>query len=161
MTTISSKEFSAKYNSKRECYNFLASEVGVYLPPFDNVTSKYLLVKCRAPRHWLAPYLIICWNLSSVVYYLKELMGGYKKKLSTSLIRTIHIPQYDGLGVKEIRQFLDDKHPEMYEYLPEPSLELPKVPKQWLANMCTTVLKDSFTNWVKQQVKARHAKVMV
>ena len=63
--------------------------------------------------------------------------------------------------MKEIRQFLDDKHPEMYEYLPEPSLELPKVPKQWLANMCTTVLKDSFTNWVKEQVKARHAKVMV
>ena len=29
IATISSKEFSAKYNSKRECYNFLASEVGV------------------------------------------------------------------------------------------------------------------------------------
>ena len=41
---ISSKEFQAKYNSKRECYNFLASDVGIYLPPYDNVTSKYLLV---------------------------------------------------------------------------------------------------------------------
>ena len=40
MTSISSKEFKSKYNSKRECYNFLASEVGVYLPPFFNVTSK-------------------------------------------------------------------------------------------------------------------------
>ena len=88
-------------------------------------------------------------------------MGKKKLMISTSLVRTIHIPQYDGLGVKEIRQFLDDKHPEMYEYLPEPNLELPKVPKQWLANMCTTVLKDSFTKWVKQQIKARHAKVMV
>ena len=63
--------------------------------------------------------------------------------------------------MKEIRQFLDDKHPEMYEYLPEPNLELPKVPKQWLANMCTSVLKDSFTNWVKEQIKVRHKKVMV
>ena len=88
-------------------------------------------------------------------------MGGYKKKVSTSLIRTIHIPQYDGLGVKEIRQFLDDKHPQMYEYLPEPNLELPKVPKQWLANICCTVLKESFTNWVKEQIKARHKKVMI
>ena len=56
-------------------------------------------------------------------------MGGKKKTLSTSLIRTIHIPQYDGLGVKEIRQFLDDEHPEVYAYLPEPNLELPKTPK--------------------------------
>ena len=88
-------------------------------------------------------------------------MGGKKKTLSTSLIRTIHIPQYDGLGVKEIRQFLDEKHPHVYEYLPEPNLELPKTPKQWLANVCQTVLKESFSNWVKDQVKARHAKVMV
>ena len=88
-------------------------------------------------------------------------MGGKKKTLSTSLIRTIHIPQYDGLGVKEIRQFLDEKHPEVYEYLPEPNLELPKTPKQWLCNVCSTVLKDSFTKWVKEQVKARHEKVMI
>ena len=88
-------------------------------------------------------------------------MGGKKKTLSTSLIRSIHIPQYDGLGVKEIHQFLDEKHPHVYEYLPEPNLELPKTPKQWLANVCQTVLKESFSNWVKDQVKARHAKVMV
>ena len=69
--------------------------------------------------------------------------------------------RYDGLGVKEIRQFLDDKHPEVYEYLPEPNLELPKTPKQWLCNVCSTVLKDSFTKWVKDQVKARHEKVMI
>ena len=45
---VSSKEFSAKYKSKRETYNFLAADVGVYLPPYDNVT----------------------------IYFLKELMGG-------------------------------------------------------------------------------------
>jgi len=49
----------------------------------------------------------------------------------------------------------------MYEYLPEPNLELPKVPKQWLSNMCCTVLKESFTNWVKDQIKERHKKVMI
>ena len=43
MTAISSKEFAAKYRSKRECYNFLASDVGIYLPPYDNTTSKCLL----------------------------------------------------------------------------------------------------------------------
>ena len=49
----------------------------------------------------------------------------------------------------------------MYEYLPEPVLELPKVPKQWLANVCATILKEKFSDWVKKQVKARHQKVMV
>ena len=64
-TGVSAKEFSAKYKSKREIYNFLASDVGVYLPPYANVT----------------------------IYYLKDLMAGKKKMLRTTMIRTIHIPQ--------------------------------------------------------------------
>ena len=64
-TSISSKEFQAKYSSKREIYNFLAAEAGVFLPPYDNVT----------------------------IYYLKDLMAGRKKMISTKRVRTIHIPQ--------------------------------------------------------------------
>ena len=64
MAKISSKEFSAKYRSKREIYNFLATDVGVYLPHYDNVT----------------------------IYFLKDLMAGEKKTLSTKNVRTIHIP---------------------------------------------------------------------
>ena len=64
MLSVSSKEFAAKYRSKREIYNFLATDVGVYLPPYDNVT----------------------------IYFLKELMMGKKKMLRTTNIRTIHIP---------------------------------------------------------------------
>ena len=63
--------------------------------------------------------------------------------------------------MKEIRQFLDDAHPQVYDYLPEPNIELPKTPKQWLANVCATILKDKFSNWVKAQVAARHDKVAV
>jgi len=32
---ITAKEFSAKYNSKREIFNFLAVDAGVYLPSFE------------------------------------------------------------------------------------------------------------------------------
>ena len=45
---VSSKEFSAKYRSKKEIFNFLAADVGIYLKPFENVT----------------------------IYFLKELMSG-------------------------------------------------------------------------------------
>ena len=31
---VSAKEFAAKFQSKRECYNFLAVECEVYLPPY-------------------------------------------------------------------------------------------------------------------------------
>ena len=62
---ISSKEFASKYRSKREIFNFLATDVGVYVPPYENVT----------------------------IYFLKELMRGSKKMLRTTMIRTIHIPQ--------------------------------------------------------------------
>ena len=61
---ISSKEFAAKYWSKREIYNFLASDVGVFLQPYDNIT----------------------------IYFLKDLMAGRKKMLSTKMVKTIHIP---------------------------------------------------------------------
>ena len=54
--------------------------------------------------------------------------------------------------MKEIRKFLDDHHPFVYKYLPEPNLELPKVPKQWLSNVCATLLEDKFSKWVKDQI---------
>ena len=39
---ISSKEFQAKYNSELEIYNFLATDCGVFLPPFENVTIYFV-----------------------------------------------------------------------------------------------------------------------
>ena len=49
---VSAKLFAAKYQSKREVYNFLAVDVGVYLPHFDQVT----------------------------IYFLKDLVHGKKKR---------------------------------------------------------------------------------
>ena len=54
--------------------------------------------------------------------------------------------------MKEIRKLLDDHHPFVYKYLPEPNLELPKVPKQWLSNVCATLLEEKFSKWVKDQI---------
>ena len=63
--------------------------------------------------------------------------------------------------MKDIRAYLDENHPEVYEYLPEPSLELPKTPKAWVANVCATVLGEEFSQWVRRQVEVRHGKVSV
>ena len=69
--------------------------------------------------------------------------------------------RYDGLAIKDIKSFLDENHPEVYDYLPEPELELPKTPKQWLGNVCATVLKEEFSNWVKYKIEDRNGKVAI
>ena len=58
-----------------------------------------------------------------------------------------------------MREFLDKNHPEVYVYLPDPELELPKVPKEWFGNVCASVLEGKFASWVKQQIDQRHKKV--
>ena len=40
LTQVSAKEFAAKFKSKRECYNFLAGECEVYLPPYGMFQNK-------------------------------------------------------------------------------------------------------------------------
>ena len=52
---------------------------------------------------------------------------------------------------------MDSKHPEVYAYLPEPSLELPKTPKQWIINFCAAVIGKPFREWVAAQVEERNA----
>ena len=47
----------------------------------------------------------------------------------------------------------------MSPYLPEPR-EFKKVPKQWIANVCATILGDTFTNWVSKQVEERNKKIV-
>ena len=39
MQRVSAKEFASKFKSKRECYNFLAVDCEVYLPPYGKTTS--------------------------------------------------------------------------------------------------------------------------
>ena len=68
--------------------------------------------------------------------------------------------RYEGLAVKDILKFLDDSYPHVYQYLPEPNIELPKVPKQWLVNVCATILEEKFSSWVKERSDYRHSNVI-
>ena len=40
-------------------------------------------------------------------------------------------------------------------YLPD-ELDIPKIPKQWIVNVCAAVLGDSFKQWVMTQVEERN-----
>ena len=56
--------------------------------------------------------------------------------------------------VDKILEFVADK-PQVHGYLPD-EIDLPKIPKQWLINICAAVLGDTFRHWVHQQVQERN-----
>ena len=73
---------------------------------------------------------------------------------------TFMFSRYDGLGVKEIKQLLNEQYPHVYEYLPHPKIELPKTPKQWIANVCATVIGKPFIEWVRHGMDERNQGVI-
>ena len=78
----------------------LTRDGGIYLPPSQDVTQ----------------------------IFLRKLMQGHKKYLRLEKVKVIKIPQYKGLGVKEILAFASDQvdifeYLPLYEYSKEPSRE--------------------------------------
>ena len=73
-------------------------------------------------------------------------------------VRYIQIPQYDGLSIKDISNFLEEGHRHVFQYMPD-AQEIHKVPKQWIANVANSILKNIFSDWVKAQVESRNETV--
>ena len=52
---VNVKDFAAKFKSKREVYNFLSIDVGVYLPSYGKFYSLVIFnsfqINCRANNH--------------------------------------------------------------------------------------------------------------
>ena len=69
-------------------------------------------------------------------------------------VRHIAIPQYENLTIEKIAIFVN-KYGNVIDYLPD-GKEIQKVPKQWIANICHSVLKNIFSDWVKEQVAKRN-----
>ena len=120
--------------------------------------SRYILSRtlCLAKKRWSAqkwwkPFI----SHSKLVISFNEYLFR--------ILEIIYLPffwflllRYEGLGIKDILKFLTEKHPEVFDYLPEKDLELPKTPKQWVCNIIASVLGERFNKWVAKQVDARH-----
>ena len=44
----------------------------------------------------------------------------------------------------------------MTQYFPDEE-DLPKIPKQWIVNVCAAVIGEPFKNWVADQIEIRNA----
>ena len=114
---ISSKEFAAKYRSKREVYNLLAVDVGYYLPSYEQVSIYFLKdivakkKKCKCQPSF---YFLIGNSLFIGIH--------------GSEVRHIQVPQYDGLSLRDISLFLGEGHGHVFDYMPD-NQEIHKVSK--------------------------------
>lgn len=142
-TNVNVQAFAAKYQSKRECYKFLTIQVEAYLPPYENVT----------------------------IYFLKDVISGTKKckypvqfcvdrspDIKAKQVRTIVIPSYEGLTLKDMDEHIFRHNQGIFEYFPD-EVEIQKTPKHWICNVAATVLGDTYIDWVKSQIENRNQKV--
>ena len=72
------KEFSSKFRTKKEVYDFLTQDVKAYCPPRDTVT----------------------------IWHLKDLIQGTKKKILYTEVKHLEVPHYDNLALNKILPWL-------------------------------------------------------
>jgi len=65
------------------------------------------------------------------------------------------VPHYENLSLDKIRAFCSGHHNDIDNYLPDKK-ELFKVSRKFICNVCATVLKNIFTDWVKDQIEERN-----
>ena len=68
------------------------------------------------------------------------------------------MPYYESLSLEKIQQFCQRHHNEVDQYLPD-RREIHKVSREWICNIIATVLKNIFTDWVKQQIEDRNVEM--
>ena len=127
---VNAKAFATKYQSKRECWNFLAVQAAAYLPAFHCVT----------------------------LFYLKQIIAGKKRCKCHSMLslmsvvlknnEVIHItvPSYESLSLERILAEFGAL-PEVAPYLCD-ERDLPKLPRPYVCTLINSVTGDRFRQWV-------------
>ena len=92
---------------------------------------------------------------NTTIYFLKDILARKKNYIPVDDVKTLHVPQYKNLTLEKIMDFVRNK-PRVMQYLPD-EVDLPKIPKQWIVNVCAAVLGDVFKAWVAEQVEDRNA----
>jgi hypothetical protein len=129
---VSAAEFNSKYRGKPECYRFLSFDVGAYVPPYDDVT----------------------------VWHLRDLCSGTRKRLKACEVKTINIPQFDGLTIERMLYHARSASSVM-RALPVREGEIKKLPRAYIANVMYTIIGEPFRDWVEKKVKDRNEKHML
>ena len=63
-------------------------------------------------------------------------------------------PQYEGLSIKHILAKVKDS-PQVLFFLPD-ELDWHRLPRQWLINVCNTVIGKPFAEWINATIEKRN-----
>ena len=73
-------------------------------------------------------------------------------------MRHVSVPHYENLSLEKIKAFTSTKHCDIDSHLPDP-IELHKVSREWISNVIATVMKNIFTDWVKEKIEERNEEI--
>ena len=123
MQKIHISELGIKSRSKKEVYDLLWNEGGIYFPPIADANHKYI----------------------------SQVIVGDKLHLKWRDINVCRIPHLKGLTVEEVVKFWEEKanisdYPPDYEYQKQPN-------RQWLCNVLNILLGDTFSDFVQQKLR--------
>ena len=88
---------------------------------------------------------------------MRDIASGEKKHIKCDAVKVIHIPQYEGLKVELMLEFIQ-QYPQVLDYLPI-EREIRKLSRSYLGNVIYTVVGEPFKNWVDDKIRERHAKI--
>ena len=92
--------------------------------------------------------------------FLRDIISGKKKYLLQAKVSHIYVPQYEGLGLKEIYGHID-RDDNLKAYVPDDLKERARLPKQWIVNLVTALTGGNFEEWVMSQINARNVRVTI
>ena len=146
--SMAAKTFAAKFRSKREVWNFLAVDVGAYLPPYENVTIYHMKDLVTGTKK-------VCIFIQNQTLHFQHLFYIILQIIKANEIKVLHVPQYETLTVEKIlgkAKTIDN----VAYLLPDKDEETAKFTKSYICNLVYTVVGEDFKAWVKEQINSRN-----
>ena len=113
-------------------YRFLATDVRGYLPGYQHCT----------------------------IWHLKDLTANERTLIKCEDVQHVSIPLFEGLYTEDLLEYARRyNNGIIMRAFPKVKNEIDKLPRAYIGNICQTIAKDNFTQWVKQRVEARNAKI--
>ena len=107
-----SSSWAAKASTKYEVHMLLVTEAKACIPGVEHITM------CKSQI-----LLIIIFS-----DFMKDIIAGRKKFLKQSKVTQCYVPQYEGLGLREIYAHIDND-PALQAYFPSDAKERARLPK--------------------------------
>ena len=127
---VTAQELAAQARDKTEIYHKVAHELDAYLPGVDQVTT----------------------------WHMRDLASGVKKRIRGKDVKSMHVPSYEGLALKDFAKLIDEQ-PFVQMCLPDREKEMLKMGRTYLINVLYTRLGEKFKTWVDERVERRHQEV--